>query len=99
MRSYLALLTSSSAVRDYAVAGIMMTVLALVGFHSLRTFLESTSQSVRVQTARIEKKDEGPRTYTVTRSILDDGVATGSIAGKSNRPIILDPCTGQIKNK
>jgi len=99
MRSYLTLLSSSSAVRDYAVAGIVLTVLSLVGFHSLSAFIESTQQSVRVQTAKIEKKDEATRQYTVTRSVLDDQVATGSIAGGKGRPIILDPCTGQIKSK
>lgn len=99
MRSYLSLLTSSSAVRDYAVAGIVLTVLTLVGFHSLSAFVESTRQSVRVQTAKIEKKDDGTRQYTVTRSVLDDTVATGSIAGMKGRPVILDPCTGQIKSK
>jgi hypothetical protein len=31
-------------------------------------------------------------TRTVTRSVLDDNITTGSI-----RPIILDPCTGKEK--
>jgi hypothetical protein len=99
MRDYLSLLTGSSAVRDYAVAGIVLTVLTLVGFHSLYAFVESTRQTVRVQTAKLEKKDEGVRNYTITRSILDDTVATGSIGQSHGRPIVLDPCTGQVKSQ
>lgn len=99
MRDYFSLLSGSSAVRDYAVAGIVLTILTLVGFHSLYAFVESTRQSVKVQTAKLEKKEDAVRSYTITRSILDDTVATGSIGSSRGRPIVLDPCTGQVKSR
>lgn len=99
MRRYLSLLTTDTPTRDYAVAGLVLTVLTLVGFHSLNAFIESMRQSVRVETARLDRTGDSIRNYTITRSVLDDNVATGSIAGARPRPVVLDPCTGQIKSK
>lgn len=86
----------SSSVRDYAVAGVVLTVLVMFGVQSFNSFIDSMRQNVRIETAQIDKTPGGVRNFTVVRSVLDDSVATGSI---SNRPIILDPCTGQVKSK
>ncbi len=91
-----AIFSNNSAVRDYAVAGVVIVTLAMVGLHSVKALVDSTRQSVRVETARFDKKDDKVKSYTVTRSVMDDNISTGSIKG---RPIVLDPCTGQIKSQ
>lgn len=87
---------NTGMVRDYAVAGALIMMLSVFGIHQFNAFMDSMQQNVRIQTAAIERKDAPVRNYSVTRSVLDDTVATGSI---SNRPIILDPCTGQVKSR
>ena len=89
-------LLRSSSVRDYAVAGVVLVTLSLFGVQSFNKFIDSMRQNVRVETAQIEKSAPPTRNFTVVRSVLDDTVATGSI---SNRPVVLDPCTGQIKSR
>lgn len=100
MRSYLSFLFASSSTRDYAVAGIMLVVLSVVGVKSFANFVDSTRQNVRVETAQIQRSEQPTRNYSIMRSVLDDTVATGSIGGQGQgRPVILDPCTGQVKSK
>lgn len=100
MRSYLATLLGYSSTRDYAVAGIVLVVLSIVGVQSFMGFVDSIRQNVRVETAQIQQRPEpATRNYSVVRSVLDDTVATGSIGGQGNRPVVLDPCTGQVKSK
>lgn len=87
---------NTGMVRDYAIAGAMILMLSVFGIHQFNAFMVSMQQGVRTQTATLERKEPQVRNYSVTRSVLDDTVATGSI---SNRPIILDPCTGQVKSR
>ena len=100
MRSHLATLFGHSSTRVYAVAGIVLVVLSVVGVQSFMSFVDSLRQNVRVETAQIQQRTEPvTRSYSVVRSVLDDTVATGSIGIQSNRPVVLDPCTGQVKSK
>lgn len=98
MRDFTAQIFGSGAARDYAVAGVVIAVLAVFGVQQFNVFVDSMRQNVRIQTTSIEKQQPAAatRNFAVKRSVLDDTVATGSIA---NRPVILDPCTGQVKSK
>lgn len=98
MRSFLSQLLGYSSTRDYAVAGIVLVVLSVVGVQSFMGFVDSMRQNVRVETAQIPSQP-APRNFSVVRSVLDDTVATGSIGGGTQRPVVLDPCTGQVKSK
>ena len=97
MRENMSKLLSSSMVRDYSLASIALVILSVVGVRSFDTFMDSMRHSIRVETAQIQRQEPAPRNYTIMRSVLDDTVATGSIG--SNRPVVLDPCTGQVKSK
>lgn len=98
MRSYMSFIFGNSATRDYAVAGMLLIVLSIVGVKSFTSFVDSFRNNVRVETAQIQRPEQPQRNYSVVRSVLDDTVATGSIGGQG-RPIVLDPCTGQVKSK
>ncbi len=82
--------------RDYAIAGVVLMVMIVFGVHSFNRFIDSMRQNVRIETAQIDKTAPAVRNYTVVRSVLDDTVATGSIP---SRPVVLDPCTGQVKSR
>jgi len=82
--------------RDYAVVGILVAVLAVFSVQQFNTFMGSMRQNVRVQSATLRPQEPLPRNYAINRSVLDDTVTTGSISG---RPVVLDPCTGQVKSK
>lgn len=100
MKNILALFTSNSMARDYAIAGVVTVILTIFAIHTLSAFVETTRGQVRVQTATLEQRPETVRNYQISRSVLDDTVVTGSISKtQGGRPIILDPCTGQIKSQ
>lgn len=97
MREILGTIFKSSLARDYLVASMVFAILSLFAVHAVTGLIDSTRQNVRVETARIEPLEPPVRNYQVTRSVLDDTVMTGSIG--NSRPVILDPCTGQVKSK
>jgi len=100
MKEYLSVIFRSSMARDYMVAAIAFSVLTVFGVHALTGLVNSLRSNVRVQTATIERPPNEVRNYQVSRSVLDDSVVTGSIGGQnSGRPVVLDPCTGQIKSQ
>lgn len=97
MRSSFSALFSSAMVRDYSIAAIMLVILSVVGVRAFDTLMGSMRNTVRIETAEVQRPEPAQRNYTITRSVLDDTVATGSIG--SSRPVVLDPCTGQVKSK
>lgn len=99
MKDYVSLIFKSSMARDYLVAAIALSVLSLFGMHAITGLVDSVRSNVKVQTATLDKPRDEIRNYQVSRSVLDDTVVTGAIGRQSGRPIILDPCTGQVKSQ
>ena len=97
MRELIDTIFKSSLTRDYLVATLVFSILSLFAVQAVTGLIDSTRQNVRVQTARVEPAEQPVRNYSITRSVLDDTVMTGSIG--QSRPVILDPCTGQVKSK
>jgi hypothetical protein len=88
---------SNKLLRDMLVAAGLITAMCLVAVVSINQVVESIKSNRQPLPSRIQSTQNpaqiGPIT-TITRSVLDDPVITGSIGG---RPIILDPCTGKEK--
>lgn len=100
MKDYWNMLLRNSLARDYAIAGGVLVVLSLFAVHAVKALIDQTRANVKVETASISPPSEKTRNYQISRSVLDDSVVTGSISRSQagNRPVILDPCTGQVKN-
>ena len=101
MKELFAVLFRNSQARDYAVATLVLGVIAVFGVQTISRLIDSTRQNVRIEQATIAAPKEDVRNYHVSRSVLDDTTVTGTISkqGGASRPIILDPCTGQVKSK
>jgi hypothetical protein len=99
MKSLFSVLFGNTLARDYAIAGAVVCVLAVFGVQAMTHLIDSTRQNARVQQVSISQGAETVRNYQVSRSVLDDQVVTGSISPRERRPIILDPCTGEVKQK
>lgn len=101
MKDLFSVMFRNSLARDYAVATMVLGILAIFGVNVISNLIDSTRQNVRIQQATITASRDDVRNYQVSRSVLDDTTVTGSITreGGSSRPIILDPCTGQVKSK
>jgi hypothetical protein len=81
--------------RDMLAASAIVLVAAIVAAGALRAGADSIRSALQPLPSRLEmaKSGEG-RIVTVTRSVLDEALFTGSTGG---RPIVLDPCTGGEK--
>ena len=101
MKDLFSVLFRNSLARDYAIATMVLAVLAVFGIQTLSKLIDSTRQNVRIEQATITPQKEDVRNYQISRSVLDDNTVTGSLSrqGEASRPIILDPCTGQVKSK
>lgn len=98
MKEFLSVIFRNSLARDYLIASMVLTILAMFAIQATSGLIDSTRSNIRVQTAHIEPRPDEIRNYQVSRSVLDDSVVTGSISKPgSGAKIILDPCTGQIK--
>lgn len=79
----------NKAVRDYAFATIG---LGLVAFIAVGAMIHAVEWAERRETRELQAIVTGKdRTYTVTRSILDDDITTGSLRS-SAADTRLDPC-------
>ncbi len=87
---------SNKLLRDILAASAV-TLLACVGAVSL---VQSATDRILVARQPLPPRLEANRTpsagpiVTVTRSVLDDPIITGSATG---RTVVLDPCTGREK--
>jgi hypothetical protein len=83
--------------RDFMLTGVVITGVCFIAVGAINTMVENMKvaqrQALPQRIANNQSRPAGEIT-TITRSVLDDNIATGSIAG---RPIILDPCTGKEK--
>jgi hypothetical protein len=88
---------SNKLARDMLIASFFVVGLCLVALLSINKAVETIRVArqplpSKIQTA--QNQQSAGQITTITRSVLDDPVLTGSISG---RPIVLDPCTGKEK--
>lgn len=89
MREFLFILSSERRmVRLFAMTGLAIAALAFAGTHGLKAAAGFLSGEVFSQ--RVPAASQTARTYTVTRSVLDDNPATGSIQALNQ--VRFDPC-------
>jgi hypothetical protein len=83
--------------RDFLFASGAIAVVCFIAVGAINIMVENMKvaqrQTLPQRIAASQSRPAGEIT-TITRSVLDDNIATGSISG---RPIILDPCTGKEK--
>ncbi len=83
--------------RDFLFASGAIAVVCFIAVGVINTMVENMKvaqrQALPQRIATGQQRAPGEIT-TITRSVLDDNISTGSISG---RPIILDPCTGKEK--
>jgi hypothetical protein len=90
MRDFLFILgIEKKMVRDYAIAAIAIGGLAYFAAQGLVSVVGAMS-TPDVPKISAAGANGSVKTYTVTRSVLDDQMATGSI--QSLNQIKLDPC-------
>ena len=90
MRDFLFILGSEKKmVRDYAIAAIAIGCLAYFVAQGIVSVIGAMS-TPDVPKISAAGANGSVKTYTVTRSVLDDQIATGSI--QSLNQIKLDPC-------
>jgi hypothetical protein len=85
---------SNKLLRDLLGTGLAIVVLSFGALMLINAGLDQLRENrnslpPKVTYAPLQQDDT---IRTVTRSVLDDNITTGSI-----RPIILDPCTGKEK--
>jgi hypothetical protein len=88
---------SNKLLRDVIIASLFVFGLCLVALLSINKAVETIRVARQALPSKIQAAQSQQSTgqiTTITRSVLDDPVLTGSISG---RPIILDPCTGKEK--
>ncbi len=88
---------SNKLLRDMLIASFFVVGLCMVAMLSINRAVETIRIArqplpSKIQTA--QNQQSNGQITTITRSVLDDPILTGSISG---RPIILDPCTGREK--
>jgi hypothetical protein len=88
---------SNKLLRDMLIASFFVVGLCLVALLSINKAVETirvARQPLPTKTQIAQNQLSNGQITTITRSVLDDPILTGSISG---RPIILDPCTGKEK--
>jgi Flp pilus assembly protein protease CpaA len=88
---------SNKLLRDILITSFFVVGLCMVALLSINKAVETILVArqplpSKVQTA--QNQQSSGQITTITRSVLDDPILTGSISG---RPIVLDPCTGKEK--
>jgi hypothetical protein len=88
---------SNKVARDFAFASIAIVVMSLVAMtyvnHLVGNLRMAQKQQLPAKVQMAQTPNTGSLT-TITRSVLDDPLVTGSITG---RRVTLDPCSGQEK--
>ena len=89
---------SNKIARDFAFASLAIVALSLVAMtyvnHVVDTLRIAQKQQLPAKVQTVQTPSNGQLT-TITRSVLDDPLVTGSIS--SGRRVVLDPCSGQEK--
>jgi hypothetical protein len=80
--------TEKKMIRDYAIAAVAIIGLALLGTHGVQAAAEFLNAERAPRPA--PQAQNAVKTYTITRSVLDDNPATGSI--QSLNQVRFDPC-------
>jgi hypothetical protein len=88
---------SNRLLRDMLMTSSVVAVLCVM----VATFISATMETIRTTRQPLPPRIQaaGPtvpssQVTTITRSVLDDPIVTGSVIG---RTIVLDPCTGKEK--
>jgi hypothetical protein len=85
MKDWLTLNSDSGMLRRYVVLSLFLVVGTFLAANGVVSLIQ---QSIPDQTTRLsahQASQEAPRLYTLTRSVLDDQITTGSITK-------VDPC-------
>jgi hypothetical protein len=85
---------SNKLLRDLLATGIAIVAISFGALMVINAGLDQLRENRISLPPKVTRAPEQPDNSirTVTRSVLDDNLTTGSI-----RPIILDPCTGKEK--
>jgi hypothetical protein len=88
------------AIRHFTMAGFVIVMGGITGAHVIARAIETAPSqfSLGRQTVATLEKPATTRTYTTTRSVLDDDLVTGTTGGLRT-PFVLDPCTGEQKKR
>jgi hypothetical protein len=87
MRELLFILGSEKKmIRDFTMMGLAIAGLALLGMHGVTAAASMFAAPTQTQVPA----QAGPKTYTITRSVLDDNPTTGSI--RNLNAVKLAPC-------
>jgi hypothetical protein len=90
---------SNKLLRDFMGAGLAIVAFSFGALLMVNAGLDHLRQTRGLISLppKISRLPDAPDNSirTVTRSVLDDNLTTGSLG--SVRPIILDPCTGKEK--
>jgi hypothetical protein len=88
---------SNKIARDFAFASLAIVAMSLVAMtyvnHMVDNLRVAQKQQLPTKIQTVQTRGNGELT-TITRSVLDDPLVTGSITG---RRVTLDPCSGQEK--
>ncbi|MGL4634701.1 MAG: hypothetical protein ACRCWF_01865 [Beijerinckiaceae bacterium] len=83
--------------RDFLFSGAVIAIMCFVAVRYINEMVENVKlaqkQTLPQRVAAAQPRPDN-EIRTITRSVLDDNVVTGSVA---SRRIILDPCTGKEK--
>jgi hypothetical protein len=83
--------------RDFLFSSALIAVMCFVAVRYVNAMVENVKVAQRQtlpQRIAVNQSRTDAEVRTITRSVLDDNLTTGSISG---RKIILDPCTGKEK--
>lgn len=80
--------TEKKMIRDYMIAAFAIIGLALLGTHGVKA--AANFLTVERSPRPAPQAEAGVKTYTITRSVLDDNPATGSIQNLNQ--VRFDPC-------
>jgi uncharacterized protein YpmS len=77
--------TEKKMVRDFVLMALLVVIVSLV-LMQVVSALAQNAPSLRAS----EPQSSGNRTYTISRSILDDTMVTGSVSGQNS--LKVQPC-------
>lgn len=85
---------NNKLLRDMLAASAAVLLFCAVAVGSIRAAADAYRVARQPLPTRIDvaRAQGGGPVMTVTRSVLDDPLLTGSVNG---RPVVLDPCTGK----
>ena len=98
MRSVIEFLAgrNNKLLRDMLGASAVVALVCVAAVGAIRSTVDSFVAARQSLPSRLDASRSGGNgpIITITRSVLDEPVFTGSVSGKS---VVLDPCTGKEK--